>query len=129
MRFHKAGQDGSGKCDALQTGDPDDFVVGALFEIADAEKAALDRAEGRGFGYLDKWVCVTDLQGQHFDALTYYATRIDAALKPYSWYLYHVVYGAEETGLPLTYRAALEGVEAIEDPDSDRDARERAIYL
>ena len=43
--WHKRGTlDGSGKCDAFLTGNTADLVWGALFEIADIERARLDAA-------------------------------------------------------------------------------------
>lgn len=129
LKFHKVSKkDGSGKCDAHFTGNPDDFVVGALFEISDNERVALDKAEGLGCGYQDKIVQVSDDQGKIIEAVTYYATDTDSSLKPYSWYLYHVVYGAKETGVPAAYLKAIESTQSIEDLDKSRDAKERAIY-
>jgi gamma-glutamylcyclotransferase len=129
LRFHKVSKnDGSGKCDAFFTGNPDDRVVGALFEISDSEKVALDNAEGLGYGYLDKTIKVSDAQGNNFEAITYYATSIDPSLFPYSWYLCHVIYGAKETGVPNSYFDAIESTKSIEDPNKERDAKEREIY-
>lgn len=128
LRFHKVSTDGSGKCDALFTGNPDDSVIGALFEISGSEKDALDRVEGLGHGYESKTVSLSDSQGNIFEAFTYYATNTDPSLLPYSWYLYHVIYGAKETGVSVSYLAHIEATESIEDPDRERDVRERAIY-
>ena len=109
LRFHKVSKkDGSGKCDTLFTGKSDDYVIGALFEIPDCEKEALDKAEGLGYGYQDKTIQVNDTQGNIFEANTYYATNTDSSLLPYSWYLYHVIYGAKETGVPQGYLSAIE---------------------
>lgn len=129
LRFHKVSRkDGSGKCDALFTQNPNDHVIGALFEISDKEKGALDKVEGLGYGYKEKRVQVTDTKGNSLEAITYYATNTDPSLQPYSWYLYHVIYGAKETGVPTDYLNKLEAVKSMEDPDRERDARERAIY-
>lgn len=129
LQFHKVSKsDGSGKCDALFTGNPQDYLIGALFEISDNEKKALDKAEGLGFGYLEKYVVVTDAQGKAFEAFTYYAIDTDPSILPYHWYLYHVIYGAKETGVPASYLEAIEVTRGKEDPDKKRDARERAIY-
>ncbi|BBM03249.1 gamma-glutamylcyclotransferase [Microbulbifer sp. GL-2] len=103
-------------------------MIGALFEISDKEKGALDRVEGLGYGYKEKRVRVTDTKGNSLEAITYYATNTDPSLQPYSWYLYHVIYGAKETGVPTDYLNNLEAVKSMEDPDRERDARERAIY-
>jgi len=129
LRFHKVSkEDGSAKCDALLTNNLDDYVVGALFEISEDEKSVLDRAEGLGFGYQEKRVLVSDVQGNSFEAVTYYATNTDSSLLPYSWYLHHVIQGAKVTGVPTGYLDALSATKSKEDPDKERDARERAIY-
>lgn len=129
LRFHKVSRiDRSAKCDALFTGNPEDLVIGVLFDIPEDEKKPLDRAEGLGFGYEEKTVVVTDANGCALEAVTYYATHTDPALLPYSWYLNHVVYGAKETEVPASYLAVIEATESKEDPDKKRDARERAIY-
>jgi len=128
LRFHKAGKDGSGKCNAFETGIPEDFVMGALFEIGSGEKPALDQAEGLGFGYDEKIVLLTDGSGGTVEALTYYATSINEVLKPYSWYKHHVLVGAEETALPPPYVGEIQLVESCEDPDRERDAQQRAIH-
>ena len=128
LRFHKVSMDGSGKCDVLFTKNSEDYVVGALFEISDKEKSALDRAEGLGYGYQEMWVCVTDADGNSTEAMTYSATNTDSSLQPYSWYLYHVIHGAKETGVPADYLNYLSAINSKEDPDRERDARERAIY-
>lgn len=54
--FHKSAGDGSAKYDAEETGNPDDRVIGVVYEIADAEKPDLDRHEALGFGYEEKQV-------------------------------------------------------------------------
>jgi gamma-glutamylcyclotransferase len=129
LRFHKVSKrDGSGKCDALFTGNPDDYVIGALFEISNDEKSILDRAEGLGYGYEEKRITVSDPQGNTHEAVTYYATNTDSSLLPYSWYLHHVINGAKETGVPSAYLDALSATVSREDPDKERDASERAIY-
>ncbi|WP_040554561.1 gamma-glutamylcyclotransferase family protein [Rheinheimera sp. A13L] len=129
LRFHKVSKkDGSGKCDALFTRNPSDYIVGALFEISNYDKGALDRAEGLGYGYQQKQVLVNDAQGNAAEAVTYYATNTDSSLLPYSWYLYHVIYGAKETGVPADYLDTLSATKSKEDPDTERDAKERAIY-
>lgn len=128
LRFHKKSEDGSGKCDAYECGNADKVVFGALFEISEIDKPVLDRAEGLGSGYQEKNVVLVDDHGTETDGTTYYATSIDADLTPYCWYLRHVLVGATEASLPGDYIARLEAIACIEDPDRDRDARERAIH-
>jgi cation transport regulator ChaC len=128
LQFHKVSKDGSGKCDAQFTESPDDFVIGALYEVSDNEKVALDKAEGLGNGYQEKMIQVSDVQGKIIEAVTYYATNTDSSLQPYSWYMCHVIYGAKETGVPASYLSTIASTKSIEDPDKKRDTRERAIY-
>ncbi|MBB3140504.1 gamma-glutamylcyclotransferase family protein [Halomonas organivorans] len=127
LRFHKVSKDGSGKCDAEETGNPEDQVIGVVYEISDVERPDLDRKEGLGSGYEAKEVEVTTDQGK-LTVIMYFATRVDSALKPYAWYKKHVLVGARENGLPFEYIAQIEEVEAISDPDTTRHERELTIY-
>lgn len=128
LRFHKVSRDKSAKCDAFHTQNPNDFIVGVLFEIETAEKKDLDKAEGLGLAYEEKIVVVVDDEGVEVSATTYYATEIDATLKPYSWYKNHVLIGAKEAALPEFYIQNIDAVECIEDPDQARAAQQRAIH-
>ena len=50
-------------------------------------------------------------------------------MTPYSWYLEHILVGARETELPWEYvRARITPINAVADPDPEREARERAIH-
>lgn len=129
LRFHKSGSDGSGKCNALYTGNAADVVIGALFEIEADEKPALDAAEGLGQGYNLKRVTVVGVDGAALGALTYIATRIDNSLRPYSWYLNHVLVGAQETALPNEYiERKISSIEPVEDMNDVRNAEQLAIH-
>lgn len=128
LQFHKLSHDDSGKCDAYFTGQEKDVVFGALFEIDPIHQNRLDQAEGRGAGYEVKSVSVRNTDNNVMEAFTYYATRIDSSLKPYSWYLAHVLIGAEETGLPEGYIQIIRTVESIQDSNQERDAKERSIH-
>jgi len=56
------------------------------------------------------------------------STRRDDHLKPYGWYRDLVIEGAREHELPQDYIAGrIDAVEAIEDPDLARDAKERVV--
>lgn len=129
LRFHKSGSDGSAKCDAFHTGDRDDVVFGALFEIKASEKPALDKAEGLGYGYDQKDVTVLTVNGSSLESLTYIATKTDESLKPYSWYVNHVLVGAHETSIPENYiQSKISSVESIQDTNKERDAKQRAMH-
>lgn len=129
LRFHKAGSDGSAKCDAFHSGDAGHVVHGVLFDICEREKPYLDRAEGLGFGYDEKRVIVRLTSGERVESVTYFALTIDAALRPYDWYLNHVLVGAREASLPGHYiRERIASIRSIVDPDRERDLRERALH-
>lgn len=129
LRFHKSSKDGSGKCDAYFTSDSEDIIYGVLFKIDPNEKSALDKAEGLGYGYAEKEVTVRAHDDSSIVATTYIATNIDENLKPYSWYVNHVLVGAAEASLPSGYiEAKINSVNAVEDSDRERDAKQRAIH-
>jgi hypothetical protein len=125
--FDKSGRDGSAKADCHQTGNPTDQVLGALFRINTADRAALDRAEGAGHGY-DAVDIVVFSNGAPHKVLTYIATDKRPGLTPYSWYIEHVLVGARELGLPADYVADIERVAVQADPLPQRHADELAIY-
>lgn len=126
LTFDERSVDGSGKCDAEDTGLPDDRVYGVVYEINGTEKTLLDSAEGLGSGYAQKIMEVTS-DHANYQAVTYCATEKDPSLKPYSWYKEYVLAGAREHRLPPEYLAMIEKVECTEDPDPIRCAKERAI--
>ena len=126
--FHKNGTDGSGKCDAFETQEPSNFVWGALFEIDAKEKPYLDKVEGVGSGYEIKDVTLLDSANNEHKAYMYYATDIVSELKPYPWYLNHVVTGAKEIGVPHDYLADLVNVPVMPDTNEHRAKTELAIH-
>ncbi|HPE78433.1 MAG TPA: gamma-glutamylcyclotransferase [Gammaproteobacteria bacterium] len=128
LAFHKSGRDGSAKCDAAPSPHAGDLVFGVVYVIDRAHKAQLDTAEGLGKGYDERTVTLDCAGSTTMTAFTYCATLVDPDLKPFDWYHEHVLRGAREHGLPAAYVAAIAAVESIEDPNSQRQCRERAIY-
>lgn len=128
LRFHKEGWDQSAKCDALFTGNPQHCIYGALYRIDPDEKTSLDKAEGTGKGYEEKTVEIRDEEGCPQEAFTYIATHVDTSLKPFSWYLQHVLIGAREIQVPEWYLQQLEMTPTQRDPDPQREASQLAIY-
>ena len=130
LRFHKRSKkDQSGKCNALATDDDDSVVIGVLFSFDPAERGKLDAYEGAGKGYDAAVVTVINHKGRRRKVLTYLASpdAIDDRLKPCSWYKDHVLAGCKEHDLPPGYVGEyIEAVEAVEDPDRERDKKERA---
>ncbi len=128
LKFHKRSVDGSGKCNAFETGNPEDEIYGVIFQIDKAEKPALDRAEGLGRGYSQKEVKLIDLDGD-LTAYTYVADAdyIDDSLRPYGWYRDFVVEGAKQNLLPSDYIHQLESLPVWKDPNLDGAKRNRRI--
>ena len=128
LTFNKKSRDGSGKCDAVYTGDQDDRVFGVLFEIDESELKTLDKVEGVNFGYEQKDVNVTTSTDELQQAIMYSATDTETGLQPYSWYKEHVLQGAREYGLPEIYIQEIESVDTIPDPDIMRSEQEMDLY-
>ena len=127
LTFHKRSTvDGSGKCDVEITGNAEDIVEGVVYKLSSSEKAKLDSFEALGQGYSEKTVDVR-LSGRTINAVAYYATATDTTLEPYGWYKDYVVAGAREHGLSNKYIKSLEAVSSKPDPDTKREAKERAI--
>lgn len=129
LRFHKVGQDGSAKCDAYYTGNTCNVIYGVLFEIEPSEKPGLDKAEGLGQGYNEKRVWVSTHTGRRYEAKTYIASSMNPALKPFSWYLNHVLVGAKESSLPYAYiQQKIMAIATIKDINKKRDDEQWAIH-
>lgn len=128
LRWHMPSLDGSAKCDIETTDDPAHEVWGVLFRFRADERAPLDQAEGLGSAYLDRQVQVLTGQGR-VEALVYQALRVGSQARPYRWYHDFVVQGADEHGLPETYRSALTEVATMPDPDLAREQFNRTILL
>ncbi|MGD8955892.1 MAG: gamma-glutamylcyclotransferase [Chromatiaceae bacterium] len=128
LAFHKVGRDGSAKCDASFTDAVADRVHGVIYRIDSRHKARLDAKEGLGHGYEQKTVEVQLLDQRTSSAFLYYATHVDASLRPFTWYREHVLHGARAHTLPGHYIAAIQAVEAVDDPDPQRHWLEMAIY-
>ena len=111
--FHKKGQDGSSKCNLVQTGGECDQVYGAIYQLEQKHKNALDRIEGKGYGYRDQQIMMQD-QGQEYNCFTYFAQRSHIAekLKPYHWYKQLVVLGPRYLHFPNSYVIAIESIVA-----------------
>lgn len=120
VRFSKRSVDGSGKC-TIGPGSPSQSAHAAVYRIDPRQRQALDRAEGLGAGYAEKRETVS-VAGQVLDAFYYVATAdwLDDSLQPYHWYKELVLAGARYHGFPQQYIAALEQVDAVDDPDRER---------
>ena len=104
LRFHKRGRDGSGKCDAFETGRVSDRVWGVVYDITAGDERRLDRVEGLGVGYEKRQVDVT-VEDERLGCMTYLArtSHIEPCLQPLAWYVDWVIDGAVEHELPKRY--------------------------
>ncbi len=128
LAFHKVSRkDKSGKCD-IPSASGSDVVWGRLYHIDDKDKECLDRYEGLGYGYAKRDVMVELNSCTTVCAMTYYATEKDSTLKPYTWYIKHILIGAKEACLPPDYITQIEEVEAEKDPCKKREWEELKIY-
>ncbi len=122
LRFHKRGQDGSGKCNIIAG---DDRIHVAVYEINAQERDLLDRTEGVGSGY-----CVETIEAPGFgECFTYVAppSYTDSKLRPYSWYKELVLVGCKALKFPIDYIAMIINVAAIDDADKDRYAANKQL--
>ena len=118
LRFHKRGQDGSGKCNIIPGAGE---VHAAIYALDLPGKLRLHEIEGVGQGYEEQRLHVPGF-GECF---TYSATasHIDDALLPFAWYRQLVVAGCRYHGFPRAYVARIGRLPAREDPDRERVAR------
>jgi cation transport regulator ChaC len=126
LRFQKRSDDGSSKCTIVPCAGRQ--VFGVVFDVASAEKAQLDQAEGLGDGYAEEYLMVSR-EGGPLRVLTYVAQsdHIKPDLAPYTWYRDIVVAGARDHRLPETYVQFLLATDATEDPDRERDRRNQRV--
>ncbi|HBD99944.1 MAG TPA: gamma-glutamylcyclotransferase [Gemmatimonadetes bacterium] len=125
--WSKKGVDGSGKCTIAVSPKDAIGVHGVLYRLPVEEKAELDILEGLGTGYDEARVTVETPTGPR-EATTYVAApaHVDDSLRPYSWYRDLVVAGALEAGFPNDYVRRIATAVAQQDPDANREARNRA---
>jgi len=126
LRFCKRGADGSAKCTLVPA--LGSRVFGAVYRIAEPDKAPLDRAEGLGQGYEEQWQGLPLSDGV-VRTFHYYASEgyVDASLQPYHWYKDLVLLGARYHAFPAAYVAAIEAVTSLEDTDAHRCRQNEAI--
>ena len=130
FKCHKVGSDGSAKGDALYT-NSGHKMYGVLYELSPADKLLLDDIEGVGKGYECREVKVysgLNKTGVGQLAYLYAATETDETLKPFGWYMHHIIFGAKQANLPHQYVSKFNLIPCQNDPDASRAAREMAIY-
>ena len=128
LKFHKAGRDGSAKCDIVRCQQNQSVVHGVVYRISARDKTELDRYEGLGNGYDASMMTVFDDDQQALEVNLFVATHTNPGLKPFHWYKQHVLVGATENNLPDSYIRRIQQVESIADDNSDRQRMELSIY-
>ena len=119
--FEKPSLDGSGKATIIP--DLNSSVEGAIFTYADDEHDALKQCEG---GYSETPVTLTTEAGA-LQAETFIADNRVQTIKPFDWYVEHIVAGGQKLGLPANYLAALAEVPTTKDANAKRVAKEQAF--
>ncbi len=120
LRFHKqSSKDGTGKANAFLTEAASDAVEGVVYRLDPSDLTALDRVEGKGYGYDRQSMAlhmVVDGRTKILEAWVYVANAdsINDSLRPAAWYVGHVLRGAREHGLSDKLIAELEGLAARE---------------
>ncbi len=124
--FDKRSDDGSGKANIVPSKNTDSEIWGAIYEIRDTDLAKLDQGEK---GYRRSEIFVSTKDGSTVKAWVYIAQEsfVTKGLRPYTWYKRFLVEGAREHGLPEDYIARLKTVEAVNDTNTSRDKKKRAL--
>jgi gamma-glutamylcyclotransferase (GGCT)/AIG2-like uncharacterized protein YtfP len=125
LRFNKRSTlDGSGKANVEANEGSE--IWGVVYSIRDGDLHTLDKGEG---GYRRIQLRVRTMEHVNIDAWVYIAARPDndPSLRPYTWYKRFFVEGAREHSLPPAYIAELEYIEAVSDPNAQREREKRAL--
>ena len=128
LRFHKRSDDGSSKADAWYTGNANDVIYGALYQMPASERLVLDRYEGVGKGYeVERLEVVTDDEAHEAFVYIAQASHIEPNMKPYHWYRELVLRGADHHGLPKQYISGIAEVESVYDIVIERNLSNQQI--
>jgi hypothetical protein len=125
----RSNKDHSGKATIISAGGQSIHTPGVLFEITKSDLPSLDRAEGAGYGYdrHDDFAVRLAATDESVTAMTYIASRTEAHLKPFDWYLALVVAGAHHHELDDGHTQRLRQIEYVIDADLTRDGRADAL--
>ena len=122
LRFNKRGQDGSGKCNIVPSGER---IHVAVFEMAARERLVLDRIEGLNRGYA---AARLDVPG-FGSCFTYRAEdgHVEEVLAPFGWYRELVLAGCELHRFPASYVESIRAIACASDPRALRHGRHMQI--
>ncbi|WP_455211832.1 gamma-glutamylcyclotransferase family protein [Kaarinaea lacus] len=116
--FTKRGQDASGKGHIKPTSHQS-CVYGAVYQLAEADKANLDNFEGPGYGH-SLFELVVNREVYSCFAYTGLATHLDESLLPFHWYKSLILLGGAYHGFPDDYVQNIQQISSIEDPEPHR---------
>lgn len=128
LDFSKVGSDGSGKA-TIKRVSQKESVLGAIYEIETGEIPSLDAAES-GYNIENNYI-VYDRDNLPIQTFTYRAQQelIDQNVKPFKWYMDLIIAGAVEKKFPKIYISNLKNVLSVNDPDSCRPERLKALEV
>lgn len=133
LAFQSKAFDGSGKA-TLIAGEASDVVHGRLFEIAVAERDALDKAEGADrdppvYRRHDDFTVIA-AEGNAIEGVSVYLAREETpALAPWDWYRALIVAGGMQAGLPADEVARIAVTPALPDVLPARKTRLAALAI
>lgn len=127
LEFTKPSKDESGKATLINTVAQDIHTPGVLFEIAESERRKLDKAEGEGYASHDQFEVKLAASDETVMATTYLASRTEAHLKPYDWYLALVIAGVHHHELEAGHARRLRQIRYEVDGDLTRKGRADAL--
>ncbi len=131
LRWNKRSKsDRSGKANLVSMTEATDCVFGVVYEISEADKPKLDKAEGLGAGgYEEETVIVIGGDGKTYQAVTYVARgdSLDDWLHPFDWYQHFVIERAKSHDLPADYVETLRSVVTDHDSNTDRADRNNNV--
>ncbi|MCK5881927.1 MAG: gamma-glutamylcyclotransferase [Sinobacterium sp.] len=128
LDFSMHGFDDSAKCNGRKTNNHEDDLFGVLFSMNANERHILDFNEQLGEGYEIINTAVTNNSGESQPCFLYTALRLQEHLLPFSWYHHHVLFGAQEAGLPTNAIQSISRMRSTPDKDTKRHQEQMAIY-
>lgn len=118
---------GSGKANIIKTNNINDYVYLGLYEVTEEEMKTLDWFEGVDDGdYYRK-----ELECENKKFIVYLAGDkfIRENLKPFSWYLFHIIYGIlSNKDVPKIYLEQFKDVKVLGDNNLGRLYRNNICY-
>ncbi|MBX9867917.1 MAG: gamma-glutamylcyclotransferase [Burkholderiales bacterium] len=130
LEFNKIGADGSSKANAVYTGNQEDSIWGVVYQVAEEDRHALENGyNSRKHGYIKQNIMVeVDYEPHQAFMFVAHEDSIDDNLKPYSWYVFHLLHGAMSADFPMEYVGMLQNVDTLTDTNIQRACNENEVY-